>query len=136
MERPSQDVGSAKAESAVAGRRTSRGPVGGGPGPPQKGSKGGPRRGGSDANAGRRHAGQGAANLHGVGGGLARAGELIQSFKRLSVGQLVDVLEDLDLVKTIRGIVQLHTSQSSSSIEIHVHDHTEPGCGTWRGWKK
>lgn len=64
---------------------------------------------------------------------IARANELVRSFQKLSVRQLVDRLETLDLRALTREVVDLFRIQAKrSGITIEVHADDEPW--PWRGF--
>ena len=65
---------------------------------------------------------------------LIRVDELIKKFRKLSVGQLVDTREELDLGISTREALQLWKSeQKRGNITVDIIDHLTPGL-FWEGY--
>jgi signal transduction histidine kinase len=66
---------------------------------------------------------------------LARVNRLVESFKRLSVSQLLEAREDVDLVGLIESIVALYKPQARKArLDVRVKDELGAGPREWRGY--
>ncbi|HVE81543.1 MAG TPA: ATP-binding protein [Myxococcales bacterium] len=65
---------------------------------------------------------------------LIRVDELIRKFRKLSVGQLVDTREELDLGMSVREALQLWTRDGKkANLTLDIIDHLTPGL-FWEGY--
>lgn len=66
---------------------------------------------------------------------IARAHNLVQNFKKISVGQLTDRLEKADLVKTVNEVVDLFRIEArKAKLEISVQTDLGPELRSWTGY--
>jgi signal transduction histidine kinase len=66
---------------------------------------------------------------------IARAHRLVQDFKKISVQQLTDVRECIDLPELVRGIIDLFKiSAKQSRLEISLHNELEVHHKMWDGY--
>jgi signal transduction histidine kinase len=66
---------------------------------------------------------------------IARADELIQSFKRLSVRQLVDQREEVDLLACVEDCVKLFGPMAKrTGIEVRIDNRLDPSAARWLGF--
>jgi len=65
---------------------------------------------------------------------LLRVDELIRKFRRLSVGQMVDVREELDLGLSTREALQMWSREAKkANLQVEIIDHLTPGL-FWEGY--
>jgi signal transduction histidine kinase len=72
-----------------------------------------------------------------IAANIARAHKLIQDFKKLSVGQIVDTLEALDLINLVDdvvGLFKIKARQAKLAIEVR-HDFSDPAARAWLGYR-
>ena len=66
---------------------------------------------------------------------IERADELIRNFRKLSVGQLVDKREELDLLACVEDVVQMWKPEAKRArIELRIHDELDPAVTRWMGY--
>jgi signal transduction histidine kinase len=66
---------------------------------------------------------------------LSRVNRLVESFKSLSVSQLIESKEDVDLLALIESIVALYKPQARKArLEVQIKDELGPGSREWRGY--
>ncbi len=66
---------------------------------------------------------------------IARAHHLMQNFKKISVGQLTDVLEVVNVVELIREIVELFSINAKRArLKIDVRETISDGDRAWSGY--
>jgi signal transduction histidine kinase/CheY-like chemotaxis protein len=66
---------------------------------------------------------------------IARADNLIRSFRKLSVGQLVDKREELDLAQCVKEVIQLWTPEARrKQIAVQLIEKVDPRCARWMGY--
>jgi signal transduction histidine kinase len=68
---------------------------------------------------------------------IRRAHQLVQDFNKLSVGEIADTLETLDLVDTLREIVGLYSiAARKAGLEVSIHNDVADGsAATWVGYR-
>jgi signal transduction histidine kinase len=66
---------------------------------------------------------------------IERAHRLVQDFKKISVQQLTDVRETVDLPETVRSIVDLFKiNVKKSRLSVTLHNELTPGSTSWEGY--
>ncbi|MCA9895606.1 MAG: cyclic nucleotide-binding domain-containing protein [Anaerolineae bacterium] len=66
---------------------------------------------------------------------ISRAHTLVQNFKKISVNQLTDTLETVDLPQTVTEIVDLfRISARKAKLEIEIHNQVDAAEATWTGY--
>jgi signal transduction histidine kinase len=66
---------------------------------------------------------------------LARAHKLVENFKRISIGQVTDLLEKVDLANLVADIVELYSiSARAANLEIQLVNQLTPANREWTGY--
>ena len=66
---------------------------------------------------------------------IARADSLVRTFRHLSVGQLVDKREELDIRQCVQETIQLWSPQAQRSrISVKFVDQVDEKCVKWIGY--
>jgi signal transduction histidine kinase len=69
-------------------------------------------------------------------GNILRAHKLVQSFKNISVSQLVDTKEPLNIAEVIGEVLTLfRINARKAKLEIELHDHLGDNAHTWVGYR-
>lgn len=73
---------------------------------------------------------------HLLQGNVLRAHKLVENFKKVSVNQLTDQIEVMDLAEAISGILDLYrVNAKMAKITFQVNSHLPPDQQHWRGYR-
>jgi signal transduction histidine kinase len=66
---------------------------------------------------------------------IGRADSLVRTFRHLSVGQLVDKREELDIRQSVQEVIQLWSPKAHRMhITVRFEDNLDPACQKWIGY--